>query len=86
MATLSTFGGMRIIVNNYMTYRARRIAIRTRRERWLSWPFRPWVKRKVIVVDAPSHMFYLMKHENALVCHPSRARWLMGRLDKEVEG
>ena len=67
---------MRIIENRYLTYRARRIADRSWRERLLSWPWRPCASRKVVVVDAPMlHTYYVMNHSD-VVCHPIAAQQL----------
>lgn len=65
--SIGEFGGMKVIVNKFLTYRARRIARRTWQERIFS---HPCVSRKVVVIDAPSRMYYLITKENTVVCHP----------------
>jgi hypothetical protein len=59
-----------------MTYKARRIANRTLSERIFSC--RPWIKRKVIVVEIPRRMCYYLKAQNVIVCHPLRVEYFKG--------
>jgi hypothetical protein len=46
---------------------------RTWRERWLSWPWRPWARVKLV----PSRTYYIVDGvpggPKTLVCHPSLA-------------
>ena len=45
---------------------------KTWRERWLSWPWRPWVKH--VVWQTPSEKIYLLnvsKFKERLICHPA---------------
>lgn len=77
---------MRLLVNKYLTYRARRIADRGWFERLLSWPWRPWVKRKVVVVDWPSRSYYVMRHRDGhhfIVCHPNSYERLRAAVDAQ---
>ncbi len=68
MGVLGSLYGYRVIVNKYLTYRARRIAKRTWRERLFS--LTPFQSRKVVVVDVPSKMLRIMERERMIVCHP----------------
>jgi hypothetical protein len=50
---------------------------KTWRERWLSWPWRPWVK--TVVWYTPSETIYLMNTggiREQLICHPKTTRLL----------
>ncbi len=67
--------GIRILENSQMTETKSRV--RTSRERWLSWPWRPW--RRLEVWQEPMTDCYMMgKH--TIICHPYTA----GILRKEL--
>ncbi len=58
--------------------------LKTWRERWLSWPWRPWVK--YIVWQEPSKKIYLVNMDNfseKLICHPAMTERL-GKVGKEI--
>ncbi len=68
MEYIPSIFGLKIITSKYLTYRARRIFKRSWRERLFS--LSPHIKRKIVVVDVPSRMYYIMKKENTLIVHP----------------
>ena len=48
---------------------------KTWRERWLSWPWRPWVKH--VVWQTPSDKIYLVNMDGIkekLICHPATTK------------
>lgn len=58
-----------ILENALLTDPEDRVVKRTIRERLWSWPWNPFRKTKVIVVQVPSRTTYLLMETN-LVCHP----------------
>ena len=42
--------------------------VRTTRERWLSWPWRPWVSHRVAPAMVPPDRSYLDTAHNTLYC------------------
>lgn len=62
--------GMDIYISKYMTYRARRIATRTIKERLFSLPWRPFQKRKIVVIDAPMKCVIVDTKNDSCYVHP----------------
>ena len=57
---------------------------KTWRERWLSWPWRPWVKH--VVWQTPSDKIYLVNMDGIkekLICHPATTR-MLGEIGKGI--
>lgn len=76
--------GMKIIENPNMLVPEERVVDRTAKERWLTRPWRPWQKTKVITVYVPDNHVLLVKNpftgERDAVCHPEVADVLRARL------
>ena len=55
---------------------------RTLKERWLSWPWRPWAKTKVMKIPAiyevrnPQRGMFSMGPSHFLIAHPEKMREL----------
>jgi len=75
---LPSIVGMNLIESPHLTYRARRIARRSWRERLFS--LNPCESRKIVVIDFPSRAFYVTK--DSIICHPVRAQQLLNTLER----
>jgi len=66
-------GSIRLIESVWCTVSEERAIRRTWRERLLSWPWRPWVAEKTIVVQIPDkHVYQIDRY--TFVCHPAIAK------------
>ena len=68
--------GIRLIEDSNLTVTKSRV--RTARERWLSWPWKPW--RRLEVWQEPAETCYMMD-KHTIVCHPYVANILRKELD-----
>lgn len=68
------FSGIEILTSPYLTEPESRVVARTWRERLGSWPWRPWVREKTIVVQVPSKQVYMLNGK--AVMHPEQLRTL----------
>jgi len=72
-----------IVESTELTITESEIVPRTWRERLFSWPWRPWVKTKLIVRTMPDPNTYLMLSlygEQVAICHPAIATALRERM------
>ena len=60
--------GLKLIENDLLV--DSKTVDRTRRERWLSWPWRPWQRTKI--VSQPSTDCYVTG--GMVICHPATAQ------------
>lgn len=71
--------GIRIIENPHLTKLEQQTVPRSTRERWLSWPWRPWQKTKVIMAIVPdTESVYVTS--GFIVCHPAAADLVRARV------
>ena len=52
---------------------------RTKKERWWSWPWKPWKKTKIVARPA----MYLVKADSTIYCHPSLYRRVMYAIEND---
>ena len=52
-----------------MVIHTHQTVLRTKRERWLSWPWKPWVKFKQIPLEEPSYDFVVL--DDKIIGHPT---------------
>lgn len=67
-----------IIESIHCTVPEEQVTRRSWRERLLSWPWRPWITERRVVVQVPSPNVYLI--DQIIVCHPVMAMLLRERL------
>lgn len=65
---MNMLDGIPVNTSVYLTEPAQIEVNRTMRERWLSWPFRPWVMKKAVTIQVPSSKVYQLP--NSLLMHP----------------
>lgn len=69
---MNTFNGLRIIESTMLTRRVPSRRTRTWRERWLSWPWRPWARDCACTIEEPDPMVYQVP--GGLMMHPATAQ------------
>lgn len=76
--------GLKIIENPNMVVAEDQVVPRTAKERWLTLPWRPWQKTKVITLYVPDQHVWVMTNpitgSQDAVCHPEVADVLRARL------
>lgn len=70
--------GLRLVENDKLMVDKSEQVVRTRHERWFSWPWRPWRKTRTVIRRAPDPTFY--KTPDSIVAHPET----MARLKREI--
>ncbi len=68
----SNYCGMRIVESVWCTVPEEHVVSRPWRERLFSWPWKPWVAEKMVVVQVPDKQVYVMGH--SIICHPVVAK------------
>ncbi len=63
--------GMQIIESEWISEIVKCEVVRNFRERWLSWPWMPWVKTKTVTYRMPLEDIYMIG--NNVFCHPAIA-------------
>lgn len=81
-----TFQGLKVIVNPNLTKPGPPEQVRrTWRERWTTWPWRPWVATKTVVPQVPDDQVYQVR--GAFVMHPAVYHQLKAEVDRmNMEG
>lgn len=74
--------GMPVRFSEYLTKPEERIVSRSWRERWLSWPWRPWVATRTLTVQVPSNEALMVG--GYLVMHPQAFKALQSGASKEA--
>lgn len=72
--------GWQIIESNHLTIPVDKIVNRSWIERLFSWPWKPWIKTKLITERHPDPNIY--KIDNKIICHPTIAQQLKAELAK----
>lgn len=67
--TPSSFAGIPVTLDPWLTDATYRTERRTWRERLVSWPWRPWVVMKTIRIEVPSSR--VLRVGNRLIMHPA---------------
>lgn len=80
MLDFGTLGGIRIVESSAMMISETRTVARTRRERWFSRPWRPWLKTKEIVTQVPNPEFIFVAATQTAYGHPVIVRRLREQL------
>lgn len=62
--------GMDVITSAYLTETELVQVARSARERWWSWPWRPWATTKTVQVQIPSSQMFQLPG-GKLLCHPA---------------
>ena len=71
---ITALNGMKVFVSPLHTRVVARHEPRTARERWLSWPWRPWVRTKTIAYAEPADPLVIGGH--TVIVHPVHERKL----------
>lgn len=73
--------GMRVLTNKNLTVAGTPVEVEmTRRDRWFSWPWRPWVKTRMYTPREPDPHAYKMSDMRdglLLVMHPETLKQVM---------
>ena len=76
--------GVPVILSEYLTESEERTVLRGHLERWLSWPWRPWQKTKVVCVQVPSRQ--VLRFDGKLLMHPATWRSLAQAVEAQGGG
>jgi hypothetical protein len=79
--------GFDIVESEHLTETEQKEVERTFRERFFSWPWRPWQKTKTVYYSVPKREIYVLQKERKVICHPAIANELRLQLaEKEYLG
>ena len=63
------FAGLRVVTSPFMVKTVVDRVQRSLVERWLTWPWRPWVRTKLVQISVPSDE--VLRIGNRLIVHPA---------------
>jgi hypothetical protein len=75
-----SINGLRIVESEWLTVTRSTLVTLTWRERLLSWPWRPWVPRRVVTTVVPSPHVY--QFGDTLAMHPETLKRLRVELTR----